>query len=216
MILKHIFQTGISQIMYNEDDCNYIYIATFAFYKEYNKQSVFKFVNEVHRYNIKERFTLKKLEIAIELRKEGKLKESNKILISLAKEYPNDPIVNYQCAWSFDVLGLEVEAVPYYEKAILIGLPDKELQGAFLGLGSTYRTLGQYEKSKEVFEQGLAKFTENKAMKVFYAMTLYNLKEYSKAMEILLYNLAHTSSDENIKNYRKAIEFYSDKLNEIW
>ncbi len=159
---------------------------------------------------------MKRLEIAVELRKEGKLKESNEVLIDLVEEYPNDPIVNYQCAWSFDVLGLEADAVPYYEKAILIGLPDKELQSAFLGLGSTYRTLGQYEKSKEVFEQGLAKFTENRAIKVFYAMTLYNLKEYSKAMEILLHNLAQTSSDENIQNYRMAIEFYSDKLDQVW
>ncbi|WFD08690.1 tetratricopeptide repeat protein [Tepidibacter hydrothermalis] len=159
---------------------------------------------------------MKKLEEAIELRKEGKLKESNEILINLAKDYPDNSVVNYQCAWSFDVLGLEKEAVPYYEKAISIGLSEKDLQGAFLGLGSTYRTLGQYQKSKEVFEKGLNKFTEDRAMKVFYAMTLYNLNEHSKAMEILLTNLAQTSSDKNIKTYKRAIEFYSDRLDEIW
>jgi len=159
---------------------------------------------------------LKKLETAIRLREERKLKESNEILINLVKEYPNDAMVNYQCAWSFDVLGLEINAVPYYEKAILIGLDDEDLQSAFLGLGSTYRTLGQYEKSKEVFEKALFKFPENRAIKVFYAMTLYNLKEHSKAMEILLCNLTQTSLDGNIKKYKKAIEFYSDKLDRIW
>ncbi|MBP2033409.1 tetratricopeptide (TPR) repeat protein [Clostridium algifaecis] len=159
---------------------------------------------------------MKELEMAIDLRKEGKLKESNKILINLANKYPDNSIINYQCAWSFDVMGSEKEAVPYYEKAIAIGLSDDDLQGAFLGLGSTYRTLGQYEKSREVFEKGLAKFTDDKAMKIFYAMTLYNLNEYSKAMEILLINLAQTSSDENIKIYKNAIEFYSNKLDEVW
>ncbi|CAK7086224.1 tetratricopeptide repeat protein [uncultured Tissierella sp.] len=159
---------------------------------------------------------MKKLETAIRLREERKLKESNEILINLVKEYPNDAMVNYQCAWSFDVLGLEINAVPYYEKAILIGLDDEDLQSAFLGLGSTYRTLGQYEKSKEVFEKALFKFPENRAIKVFYAMTLYNLKEHSKAMEILLCNLTQTSLDGNIKKYKKAIEFYSDKLDRIW
>lgn len=159
---------------------------------------------------------MKELETAIQLRREGKLKESNEILINLVNKYPNNSIINYQCAWSFDVLGLEKEAVQYYEKAIMLGLPDEDLQGAFLGLGSTYRTLGEYEKSKEVLEKGLARFTDDKAMKVFYAMTLYNLNDYSKAMEILLTNLAETSSDENIKKYKKAIEFYSDKLDEIW
>ncbi len=159
---------------------------------------------------------MKKLETAIRLREEGKLKESNEILTNLVKEYPNDAMVNYQCAWSFDVLGLEINAVPYYEKAILIGLDDEDLQSAFLGLGSTYRTLGQYEKSKEVFEKALFRFPENRAIKVFYAMTLYNLKEHSKAMEILLCNLIQTSLDGNIKKYKKAIEFYSDKLDETW
>lgn len=159
---------------------------------------------------------MKKLETAIRLREERKLKESNEILINLVKEYPNDAMVNYQCAWSFDVLGLEINAVPYYEKAILIGLDDEDLQSAFLGLGSTYRTLGQYEKSKEVFEKALFKFPENRAIKVFYAMILYNLKEHSKAMEILLCNLTQTSLDGNIKKYKKAIEFYSDKLDRIW
>ena len=159
---------------------------------------------------------MKKLETAIRLREEGKLKESNEILTNLVKEYPNDAMVNYQCAWSFDVLGLEINAVPYYEKTILIGLDDEDLQSAFLGLGSTYRTLGQYEKSKEVFEKALFRFPENRAIKVFYAMILYNLKEHSKAMEILLCNLTQTSLDGNIKKYKKAIEFYSDKLDRIW
>ena len=158
---------------------------------------------------------MKELEIAVALRKEGKLKESNEILVTLAKDYPDNSIINYQCAWSFDVLSLEKEAVPYYEKAISIGLPEIELKGAILGLGSTYRTLGKYQKSREIFEKGLAKFTDDRSMKVFYAMTLYNLNEHSKAMEILLTNLAQTSSDENIKTYKKAIEFYSDKLDEI-
>ncbi|SHD77915.1 conserved protein of unknown function [[Clostridium] ultunense Esp] len=42
-------------------------------------------------------------------------------------------------------------------------------------------------------------------MKVFYAMTLYNLKGYSKAMEILLFSIAQTSSDRNIKNIKKLL-----------
>lgn len=159
---------------------------------------------------------MEELEIAIRLRKEGKLKESNNILVNLANKHSNNAIVNYQCAWSYDVMGLEREAVPYYEKAILLGLHYNDLKGAFLGLGSTYRTLGEYEKSRKIFEEGLAKFPDNNALKTFYAMTLYNLKEYPKAMEILLVNLAQTSSDENVKQYKKAIEFYSDKLEEIW
>lgn len=159
---------------------------------------------------------MEELDIAIRLRKEGNLEESNRALVNLSNDNPNNSIINYQCAWSLDVMGLEREAVPYYKKAIVLGLPDDDLKGAFLGLGSTYRTLGEYEKSRKIFEEGLAKFPDNNAFKTFYAMTLYNLKEYPKAMEILLNNLVQTSSDEDIIKYKKAIEFYSDKLDKVW
>lgn len=53
-------------------------------------------------------------------------------------------------------------------------------------------------------------------MQVFLAMTLYNLNDHNKAMELLLKNIKDTSIDENIQSYKKAIEFYSDKLDEIW
>lgn len=156
------------------------------------------------------------LEKAIELRKNERFQESNKLLVSLVKDSPNDPKINYQCAWSFDILGLEAEAVPYYERAIELGLTGEELEGAFLGLGSTYRTLGNYEKSREVFEKGIKAFPQNKALYVFYSMTLYNLNEHKRAMEHLLHCLLETTNDQEILRYKNAISFYSDKLDQIW
>lgn len=57
--------------------------------------------------------------------------------MKLVELYPEDPVVQYQCAWSFDILGKEAKAVPHYKKAIKEGLNGKDLEGAFLGLGST-------------------------------------------------------------------------------
>ncbi|MEZ7171173.1 tetratricopeptide repeat protein [Sporosarcina sp. OR05] len=88
---------------------------------------------------------------ALQYRDEGKLQESNELLLKLVVNDPNNAELNYQCAWSFDVLGKEAEAVPFYEKALEIGLNDSDTLGATIGLGSTYRTLGQYKKSKLVF-----------------------------------------------------------------
>lgn len=153
---------------------------------------------------------------AIQLRNEGKTRESNKLLVELAEQFPKDALVNYQCAWSFDVLGEEVEAVPYYEKAIELGLSGKDLEGAIIGLGSTWRTLGEYKKSQNVFLNGIELFSENRAIRVFYSMTLYNLKQHSQAMEILLRYLAETTSDEEISSYQKAIGFYEGNLDQIW
>lgn len=158
----------------------------------------------------------KELEQAVRLRSEGRLNESNEQLVRLAERHPDDARVNFQCAWSFDVLGQEAAAVPYYERAIAAGLPDEELKRALLGLGSTYRTLGDYEKSAAVFNRGTEVFPEDRALQVFRAMTLYNLGEHARAMELLLRNLADTTSDGGIRSYGQAIRFYSDKLDTIW
>jgi len=153
---------------------------------------------------------------AIKLREIGKAKESNKLMMELVESFPENPLINYQCAWSFDLLGEEEKAVPFYEKAINLGLDEKELEGALLGLGSTYRTLGKYHESKKIFLKGVELFPTNNAMRTFFAMTLYNLKEHQEAMEIILQCLIKTTNDEGIQSYKRAIEFYSDKLDETW
>lgn len=158
----------------------------------------------------------KQLQKAIKLREQKELRKSNELLLTLAEAYPENAEVNYQCAWSFDVLGEEAKAVPYYEKAIELGLPKEDLEGAMLGLGSTYRTLGNYEKSRSVFTAAIKEFPSNHAFQVFYSMTLYNLGDHAQAMEILLKCLAETTSDEEIKRYQKAIRFYADKLDTVW
>ena len=123
-----------------------------------------------------------RLEEAIQLREAGKLEQARVLLLDLVAAHPDNPTINYQCAWSHDALGLEREAVPFYERAIALGLRGEDLAGALLGLGSTYRCLG----------------------------------EYHKAIERLLRALAETSTDESIQRYKRAILFYSDKLDQTW
>lgn len=153
------------------------------------------------------------LKKSIELREDGKKREALELAKIYVNNYPEDALGNYHCAWCFDILELEREAVPYYVKAIKRGLSGRELQGAYLGLGSTYRCIGEYERSEEILKKGMEVFPESREMEVFYAMTLYNLGDHRKAMEKLLKVLAETSKDSNIQSYSDAILYYSDKLN---
>ena len=154
------------------------------------------------------------LERATRLRKAGELEEARAVLLKLLERNPEDPAVNYQCAWVHDRMGLEREAIPLYERAIERGLSGGDLEGAILSLGSSYRAVGNPAKAAEVLRGGVARFPHNRAMQVFLAMALHDLDEHVQAMEILLRNLAETSSDPEISAYKEALSYYANRLNE--
>lgn len=157
-----------------------------------------------------------RLAAAIRLRESENNEEARQLLLALHAEFPEDPQVNYQCAWIHDLLGLERQAIPFYERAIQAGLGDDDLKSALLGMGSTYRCIGEYEKSIQTFRQALKRFPDSQEFKVFLGMAYYNIGEYSKAMELVLNSLADTSGDQGIRRYQRAIRFYSDKLDQTW
>jgi tetratricopeptide (TPR) repeat protein len=154
---------------------------------------------------------MQSLETALTLRVQGKLVQSNKIIYELLKQNPEDSQLNYQYAWSFDIMGSETKAIAYYEKALELGLSDKDKKDAYLGLGSTYRCIGEYDKAIHLLKKAISEYNDN-SLKAFYAMALFNKREYTKSTEILLKIISETSEDTSIISYKKAIDFYSDKL----
>lgn len=157
------------------------------------------------------------LAAAVALRESGATAAANQALVELAAQYPDHATVQYQCAWSFDVLGLESQAVPYYQRALAGTLTAPDRHGAFIGLGSTLRTLGRYAESATVFENALVEFPDNAALRAFYAMTLHNLGRHAQAIQLLLHTLADTSADAEVMQYCKALHFfYAPQLDRIW
>jgi tetratricopeptide (TPR) repeat protein len=152
----------------------------------------------------------------IALRREGSFEKTMAYLRELLTANPNDAVIYYHIAWTHDALGKETDAVPNYEKAIVLGLTGEDLEGVFLGLGSTYRALGDYQNSKRVFTQAIQTFANNGALKVFNALTEYNLKNHSEAMRLLIAELVRTTNDPQIQKYARALEFYSDKLDQTF
>ncbi|WP_142333923.1 tetratricopeptide repeat protein [Bacillus toyonensis] len=152
------------------------------------------------------------LKQAIKLRNEKKYAQSREILIGLTN-FTKDAEVLYQCAWIHDVMGLETEAVPYYEQAITNGLDGESLCGAYIGLGSTYRCIGEYEKAIVVLEAGVKKFPENDPMRVFLSLAKYNVNEHESAMKLLLETVVKV---DEVKEFERAISFYKDHLNEVF
>ena len=156
------------------------------------------------------------LESAIRLREIGDYGEAELLLSSVLEKIPDDAEANYQMSWLYDLQGREREAVPHYVKAVAGGLPDEERRGALLGLGSTYRALGEYPGAVEVLGQGVSEFPADRAMQTFLALALYNVGEHRQAVDLLLKHLVETTSDPGIRSYEKALRFYAGRLDEVW
>jgi tetratricopeptide (TPR) repeat protein len=156
------------------------------------------------------------LDAAKRLRTEGRHEEAQAILLRLARAHPEDAEIQYAAACVHDYLGHEADAVPFYVAAIAGGLRGDDLRGAYLGLGSTYRTLGRYADAEAALREGLRRFPDANELKVFLAMVEYNLGRARSAVEALLRLVAETSADEDIRAYREAIAFYAGDIDRVW
>jgi len=146
------------------------------------------------------------------LRRAGRHDEARDLAVELASQAPDDAELQFEAAWVHDFVGQEAEAVPYYLSALSGNLRPELLRRAYLGLGSTYRTIGKFAEAERVLTEGLARFPDANEMKVFLAMVSHNLGRSKQAVEMLLSLLAETSADQNIQSYREAIAFYTHDI----
>ena len=154
------------------------------------------------------------LATAVRLREQGHHEHARRHLMELTEQYPEDREVAYQTAWAHDVLGMEAEAVPFYERSLSgSGLTTEDRRGALLGLGSTYRTLGQYAEAVCTLRQAVTEFPDDGALQTFLAMALFNIDDHHEAMRVLLTLLATTSEDPHVRRYQRAIRHYAQDLN---
>ncbi|NLS55799.1 tetratricopeptide repeat protein [Hafnia alvei] len=128
---------------------------------------------------------------------------------------PDSALMHYYAAWACDGLGQENRAIPYYEKAIALGLPEADLKEAYLGLGSTYRVTGHYQQSLDLLTRATAEFPDDKALQVFYALAKYSVGDAKSALRDTLLLLTSTTQDDSILAFRKAIDFYAQDLDFI-
>ncbi|TQR27490.1 tetratricopeptide repeat protein [Lysinibacillus sphaericus] len=149
---------------------------------------------------------------ALQLRRQGKLQKSKEMFLTLLSNDPLNPSLHYQCARSFDILAEETKAMPFYEKAIELGLSNEELEDAYVKLGCIYRTHERFIEAKKLFQDATCKFPNKEQMKVFYAMALYNLGEHAEAMGFLIQNLTYTTTNQDILKYYRTITYLGNRL----
>ena len=150
------------------------------------------------------------------LAKVGKLEAAAEAASVLARKFPGDALVQYEAACLHDRLGREKEAIPFYQRAIALGLPEADLRDALLGLGSTFRCLGDTENALRVFAEAREAFPDAREFVVFGAMALHNAGKAKQGIQELLKVIAETCEDDNVAKYRRAIELYAEDLDRFW
>lgn len=152
------------------------------------------------------------LDAIVGARAHGQAEEIFPRLQKLDAKHPNVAEINYQLAWTCDVLGRAQEALLFYEKAIALGLPPNELSGALIGLGSTLRTLGLFDRSAEVLRSGKMQFPDNAEFDVFLALTLHASGRQADALRLALDTLCDTTEDPGLTAYQRAIRHAAQTL----
>lgn len=153
---------------------------------------------------------------ARELRREDNLEDSQAVLLDLLDEYPEDPQVLFEVGGSYDVLGEEPQAIPFYRRAVEAGLKGEELHECLVCLGSSYRVTGEYGQAVTTLERAVAKFPDNNSGRVFLALAYYSDGREDEAVSLLLDLLLKTTKDEEILAYADTLDYYKDNLDEVW
>ena len=107
---------------------------------------------------------------------DGQTEAALQIALQIYAANPDDALANYYCAIAYDTSSQEQKAAPHYERALAQGLTGAERRFALLGLGSTYRVLGEHEKSAAILRQGLAEYADGREFEVF---LVHDAKSYA-------------------------------------
>ncbi len=154
------------------------------------------------------------IEQARALRQDDELEASQTLLLDLLDRQPNHPLVLFEVGGSYDVMGEEEMAIPYYRQAIGAGLEGDDLQECLVCLGSTLRVVGEYEDAVSILEQAVEEYPGRNSGRAFLALAHYSNGEYEKAISALLSLLLETTTDQDILAYAGALEYYRDELDE--
>lgn len=152
------------------------------------------------------------LDAIVGARAHGQFNQLLPRLQDLDARHANVAEIAYQIAWTCDTLGRHEQALTAYEKAIALGLPPNELSNAYVGLGSTLRALGQFERSAEVLRAAKLQFPDNRELDVFLALTLHAGGKHADALQLALETLIETTEDPGLTAYGRAIRHAAAKL----
>lgn len=146
-----------------------------------------------------------------QLAREGNPDASIAFFRDLVAAHPNDPRAHYELACSFDREGREDEAVAPYKRALELGLPEPNLQGLLLGLGSTLRNVGAHAEAVALLSDAVERYPNHADLTIFLAFARHSAGDPAGALVTLL-DLILATPEIELHGYDRAIRYYTDDL----
>ncbi len=144
------------------------------------------------------------------LEQDGTEQQAIDYFLALVAEYPDNAMVQFEAGGAYDFAGYEAEAVPYYRRAIALGLPDDVLPQVTVQLGSSLRNLGQHDAAVQTLREGVERFPDYRALKAFLALALHSAGKPADALALMIRMTVDTPNF--YEQYHRALRSYADEL----
>jgi cyanophycin synthetase len=120
--------------------------------------------------------------------------------------------LEYERGGEHDSAGRADEAIPHYERALELGLPDALVPRALVQLGSSLRNVGRTDDAIALFDDAVARFPDDAALRLFRAFALATAGRDREALVDVL-DLARTRIDApEMERYARSLESYTREL----
>jgi tetratricopeptide (TPR) repeat protein len=123
-----------------------------------------------------------------------------------------DGVTEYELGGEHDSAGRAEEAIPHYERALELGLPDELVPRCLLQLASSLRNARRPEDALATYDDAIARYPSDAALPLFRAFLLADLGREREALIDVLH-LARTRIDApEIHRYARSLGNYTRDL----
>lgn len=146
------------------------------------------------------------------LREAGRHEDHLAAAKQLVAERPSDVLAQIEAAYGHDRLGLEREAIRYYDEAHRLGVPGPLRRRFLVGYGSTLRNVGRHDDAVAVLGQAVADDPDYPAYGAFLALALLSAGHPKAAVAAMLGVTLEVARPGALDGYERALGEYHQEL----